>query len=80
MLTDESVYLAMSLIHEQLPYMGDLTDFSIGKCQQFNFVPREILYIQIMHAGSRHWICVGNMTSGKLSNQMRFVFDSLFSR
>ena len=39
--------------------MGDLTDFSIGKCQQFNFVPREILYIQIMHADSRHWICVG---------------------
>ena len=27
-----------------------------------------------------HWICVANMTSGKSSNQVHYVFDSLFSR
>ena len=26
------------------------------------------------------WICVANMTSGKSSNQVHYVFDSLFSR
>ena len=33
MLTDESINLAMRLIHEQFPHIGGLTDFSLGKCQ-----------------------------------------------
>ena len=33
MLTDESINLAMSLIHEQFPHIGGLTDSSLGKCQ-----------------------------------------------
>ena len=33
MLTDESINLAISLIHEQFPHIGGLTDSSIGKCQ-----------------------------------------------
>ena len=27
-----------------------------------------------------HWISVANMNSGKSSNQVHYVFDSLFSR
>ena len=33
MLTDESINLAMRLIHEQFPHIGGLTDSSLGKCQ-----------------------------------------------
>ena len=51
MLTDEPIDLAMSLIHE---HIDGLTDSSIGKCQQFNIVPRENGYIQILHVGSMH--------------------------
>ena len=80
MLTDESINLAMSLIHEQFSHIACLTDSTIGKCQQFDIVPRENGYIQILHAGSMHWICVANMTIGKSSNQVHYVFDSLFSR
>ena len=36
--------------------------------------------IQILRAGSMHWICVANMTRGKSSNQVHYIFDSLFSR
>ena len=36
--------------------------------------------IQILRAGSLHWICVANMTRGKSSNQVHYIFDSLFSR
>ena len=43
-------------------------------------MPRENRYIQIMHAGSMRWFCVGNINSGKSSNQMRYVFDHLFLR
>ena len=80
MLTDESINLAMSLIHEQFPHSGGLTDSSIGKCQQFDIAPRENSYIQILHAGSMDWISAANMASGKLSNQVHYVFDNLFSR
>ena len=58
------------MIHEQFPYIGGLTDCSIGKCQQFDIAPRENGYIQILHPGSMHWICVASKTSGKLSNQV----------
>ena len=80
MLTDKSINLAMSLIQEQFSHIGGLTDSSIGKCQQLDIVPRENGYIQILRAGSMHWICVVNMTSGKSSNQVHYVFDSLFSQ
>ena len=78
MLTDESINLTLSLIHEQLPHISGLNDSSIGKCQQFDIVPRENSYIQILHVGSMHWICVANMSRGRLSNQVHYVF--LFSR
>ena len=80
MLTDESINLAMGLIHENFPHIGGLTDSSRGKCQQFANVLRENGYIQILHASSMRWICVANMISGKSSNQMHYVFDSLFSQ
>ena len=60
MLADESINLAMNISH----IIGGLTDSSKSKCQQFDIVPRENNYIQILHAGSIPWICVANMTSG----------------
>ena len=50
MLTDESISFAMSLIHEQISQIAGLIDSSIGKCQQFDIVPCENGYIQILHA------------------------------
>ena len=80
MLIGDSVNLAMSMIHEQFPCIGGLTDSSIGKCQQFDIVHRENGYIQISHAGSVDWICVANMTSGKSSSKVHYIFDSSVSR
>ena len=61
-------------------HIGGLTDSPIFKYQQLDIVPREKGYIQILHAGSMHWICVANMIGGKSSNQMHYVFDCLFLR
>ena len=80
MLIDKSINLAMSLIHKQFPHIDGLTDSSIGKCRQFDIALHENGNIQILRADSMHWICVANMTSGKSSNQVHYVFDSLFSR
>ena len=77
MLSDDSINLAMNLLHQQFPEIGGLTDTSIGKCQQFDIVPSESKYIQILHAGSLHWICVANMEEDKSSNQAHYIYDSL---
>ena len=70
----------MSMIHEQFPNIIGLTDSSIGKCQQFDIVTVEYGYIQKLHVGSMYWTCLANMTSGKPSNQVHYIFDSLFLR
>ena len=68
------------MINEQLPNIIGFTDSSIGKCQQFDIVSREYGYIQILHAGSMHWICVANITGAKSSKRVHYIFDSLLSR
>ena len=77
-MTDESINLALSLIHGPFTHIGGLNDSSIGKCKQFDIVSLENGNIQILHAGSMHWICATNMTREKLSNQVHYIFDSLF--
>ena len=54
MLTDESINLAMNLIHEQFPRNGGLTDSSTDRYQQFDIMPLENGYIQILHAAFLH--------------------------
>ena len=34
-----------------------------GKCQQFDITPSDAPYIQNIHAGLLHWICVTNTTA-----------------
>ena len=68
----------MSLIHVQFVHNSGLNYSSKGKWQQINIVPCENGYIQILNTGSMHWICVADMTSGKSSNQVYYILDSLF--
>ena len=76
----QSINLAISKINEQFPNIIAFTDSSIDKCQQFDIVSREYGYIQILNAGSMHWICVSNITSATSSNQVLYIFDSLLSQ
>ena len=81
MLTNQSINLAMSMILEQFQHIGGLTNSSIGKCQQFNIVPRENGYTQTLGAGSTHWICVVNMSSGnRLTKCIMFLIAYLCER
>ena len=77
MLTDESINLAMNMIHEQFPQIGGLTDSSIGKLQQFDIVPPTAQYIQILHCEPLHWVCVANMSNLKSDNHFHMLYDSL---
>ena len=77
MLSDESINIAMNLIHKQFPDIGGFTDTSIGKNQKFDILPYGSRYIQILHAGSLHWVCVANTSANRKDNQEHYLYDSL---
>ena len=61
MLTDESISLAQKLLVKQFPEISGLMNTCLGKMQQFRIIPVDKPYIQLLHAGSMHWVCISNM-------------------
>ena len=80
MLTDESINIAQNLLRKQFPVYSGFTDTVVGKTHMFDIIPKTEPYIQILHAGSLHWICVANTNVNKFSNNEHFVYDSLKGR
>ena len=76
MLTDESINIAQILLQKQFPNIGGFQDTVIGKVQEFDTIPGSKKYIQILHAGSLHWLCVANVSEEKTSDE-HYIFDSL---
>ena len=52
-------------------------DTCLGKTQQFDAVVRNKSYVQIIHAGSLHWVCVANTLITKNGNGTHYLYDSL---
>ena len=77
MLTDESINIAQNILHEQFPNLGGLQDTVVGKIQSFDVVSKSTSYIQILHVGSLHWVCVANMKNDREFNDYCQVYDSL---
>ena len=77
MLTDESINLSQQLLKKVNPSIAGLYDTSLGRTNSFEIVPSEKNYIQILHTGHTHWICVANTKPGKESNDTCYVYDSL---
>ena len=69
--------IAQSLLSKQFPKVCGFQDTVIGKLQEFDVIPTEKNYIQIMHNSSLHWVCVANMESRKKDNEMHYLFNSL---
>ena len=77
MLTNESTNTAQSLLSKQFPKVCGFQDTLIGKLQEFDVIPTEMNYIQILHDSSLHWVSVANMESRKKDNEMHYLYDSL---
>ena len=54
MLTDESINLAQNLLVKQFPGILGLRDTCLGKMDQFEIIPLDKPYIQLLHAGFMH--------------------------
>ena len=76
-LTDESTNLTQSILAKQFPNIAGFMDTCLGKTQQFDVAARNKPYVQIIHAGSLHWICVANTLITKNDNGIYYLYDSL---
>ena len=72
--------MGQNLLSKDFPDIDGFQDTVIGKVLRFNVIGKQRKYIQILHCGSNHWICVANMTSEKVDNDTHFIYYSLASR
>ena len=77
MLTVESINLAQVLLVKQFPGISGLMDTSLRKMHQFEIIPVDKLYIQLLHAGSMHWVCISNLETNKDESGTHYVYDIL---
>ena len=78
MLTDKSIDNAQSLLLKQFSKICGFQDTVIGKLQEFDVIPTEKNYIQILHDSSLHWVCVANMESRKKGNEIHYLYNVFF--
>ena len=77
MLSDESINLAQNLLKEQFPEISGFQDTVIGKTQSSDIVKTDGNFIQLLHVGSLHWVCVANVSENKSHNGECKLYDSL---
>lgn len=67
--------LFCNLLHKNFPLVDGLLATSIGKAGQFQ--PMQYEFIQILHTGGFHWVCVSNIGCKDVTKVN--LFDSLYS-
>lgn len=75
MLTDKHIQMAQELLHRQFPHIEGLLSLTIGTAQQFPVMRHD--FIQVLHTGGVHWVCVTNIGCQQL-NKIK-LYDSLYS-
>lgn len=63
MLTDTSINVAQNFLHNQFPYVDRLEDTVLAPTFQFSIAGGK--FVQALHDGGLHWICVSNIGSAK---------------
>ena len=74
MLTDKHIQMAQELLHKQFPHIEGLLSPTIGTAQQFPVMRKN--FIQVLHTGGMHWVCVSNIGC-RQKNEVR-LYDSLY--
>lgn len=73
-LDDRHIMLFQNLLHEKFPMVDGLLATSIGEAGQFP--PMQSDFIQILHTGTFHWVCVSNI--GCKDKSTVNLYDSLY--
>jgi hypothetical protein len=73
MLTDREIMIGQNLLRKQFPTMNGLMSTTLGPIGQFDVMRGD--FVQILHNGSLHWVCVSNVTRRSSSVNLS---DSMF--
>lgn len=76
MLTDESIDIGQQILQQQFPLIGGFADIALSEENGFDVVKRQKPFIQLLHTGHTHWICVANMAENRNNNNNCQVYDS----
>ena len=79
MLSDESIDLAQQLLDKQFPDLAGFGDIAFTERNGFDVINTAKPFIQILHTGSAHWMCVANLNRNRALNDCCEVYDSLIS-
>lgn len=74
MLTDKHITIAQNLLKKQFPHINGLMSTTLGPIGQFEVMHSQE-FIQILHTGQTHWICVTNIGCARGAVK---VYDSLY--
>ena len=77
MLTDESINIAQNILKQQFPQIHGFQDTVIGNTQCFDVIGSKSKFVQILYAGSLHWVTVANMDDEKNSGVECYLYDIL---
>ena len=73
-LTDVQIGKAQNLLKQQFPNVQGLQPTTLGPHQQFDIMRGE--FVQILHTGAKHWICISNIYCNK-ENTIK-IYDSMY--
>ena len=73
---DRHVMIVQNLLHQEFPLIEGLYSTTLGTVGLFQPVKSE--FVQILHDGDFHWVCVSNIGCSN-SNTVK-LYDSLFAR
>ena len=76
-LINESINIMQSLLTKHFPKVRGFQGTVIGKLQEFDVIPTEKNYIQILHDSLLYWVCVASTESREKDNEIHNLYDSL---
>ena len=81
MLTDMTINYAQKILMRNFPTISGLEDTTVGAVLNFSKHDGKSPYIQVLHTGSLHWICISNISvNGLVKADVVNLYDSLNSR
>ena len=81
MLTDTTINFVQNMLLRDFSTISGLEDRKVGAALNFSKHDGKPPYIQVLHTGSLHWVCISNISeNGLVNSDVVNLNDSLNNR
>ena len=81
MLTDITIKIAQNIMHREFRDISEFEDTTLGAIPDFSQHTSRVPFIQVLHTGSLHWVCVSNIKgSTTCEDNVIYLYESLNSQ